>query len=382
MERLPLEGLRVLDLTRLLPGPYATLVLADLGARVDKVEDPAGGDYARQSPPLRGEESAIFYALNRNKRSLALDLKTASGRGVLLRLVERYDVLVESFRPGVMERLGLGWEVLHERNPRLVYCSVTGFGQTGPDRLRAGHDLGYVARAGVLGFGGEAQGAPAMPGVQVADMGGSLWCLVGLLSALYERERTGQGRRVDVSLTEAALASLHLHLGSRLVMGAEGQPLRRGREPLNGGWACYGVYRTQDGRYLAVGALEPKFFTGLCERLGRPELVADAYDAGGGAQRVRAELERLFASQPLAHWLERLAGADVCVEPVLEGDEVLEDAQLRSRGLFAEAEDEQRGLRVVHLLTPLRMGRTPLRPPPALGQHSREILEEAGLTPE
>lgn len=382
MERLPLEGLRVLDLTRLLPGPYATLVLADLGAQVDKVEEPAGGDYTRQSPPLRGEESAIFYALNRNKRSLALDLKAPGGREVLLRLVERYDVLVESFRPGVMERLGLGWEVLRERNPRLVYCAVTGFGQTGPDRLRAGHDLGYVARSGVLGFGGEAQGGPAMPGVQVADIGGSLWCLVGLLSALYERERTGQGRRVDVSMTDGALAYLHLHLGARLVMGAEGQPLRRGREPLNGGWACYGVYRTQDGRYLAVGALEPRFFTGLCERLGRPELVADAYDAGGGAERVRAELERLFASQPLAHWLERLAGADVCVEPVLEGDEVLEDAQLRSRGLFVEAEDEQRGWRVVHLLTPLRMGRTPLRPPPALGQHSREILEEAGLTPE
>ncbi|MFL5358355.1 CaiB/BaiF CoA transferase family protein [Archangium sp.] len=383
MNTLPLSGLKVLDLSRLLPGPYATLVLADLGATVDKVEDPGGGDYIRQMPPLREDESALFYGLNRNKRSLTLDLKSAEGREALLRLASGYDVLVESFRPGVMDKLGVGFSALHARNPRLIYCSISGYGQTGPDRLKAGHDLNYAARAGVLGYGGRADGAPAFPGVQLGDIGGgSLFALVGLLAALHERERTGQGRFVDVSMTDGAVAFLHMHLAARLAMGEHGQPLRRGREALNGGYACYGLYRTRDGRYLAVGALEPKFFAGVCEVLGRPELLADAYDTGEAGERVKAELSRLFAEHPLAYWKERFAGTDVCVEPVLEGDEVLEDPQLRARGLFVDSEDSQRGRKVTHLLTPLRMGETPLRPPPALGQHSQKILSEAGFSPE
>jgi alpha-methylacyl-CoA racemase len=382
MNTLPLSGLKVLDLSRLLPGPYATLVLADLGATVDRVEDPAGGDPLRQMPPLsdRGE-SALYYGLNRNKRSLTLDLKSPAGRDAFLRLVPGYDVLVESFRPGVMDRLGLGWDTLHALHPRLVYCAISGYGQTGPDRLQAGHDLNYVARAGVLGYGGQTDGAPAFPGVQIGDIGGgSLFALVGVLAALHERERTGQGRFVDVSMTDGALAFLHMHLAARLFLGEAAPPLRRGAEVLNGGFAGYGLYRTADGRYLAVGALEPKFFAGVCEVLGRPELLADGYSPGEAGARVKAELTRLFAEHPLAHWTERFAGRDVCVQPVLEGDEVLVDAQLRARGLFARSEDTQRGLTVTHLLTPLRLGETPLRPPPSLGQHSREIFQEAGFS--
>ncbi|HYO56081.1 CaiB/BaiF CoA-transferase family protein [Archangium sp.] len=383
MNTLPLSGLKVLDLSRLLPGPYATLVLADLGATVDKVEDPQGGDYIRQMPPLRDDESALFYGLNRNKRSLTLDLKSPRGREALEKLVRSYDVLVESFRPGVMDKLGVGWSVLRERNPRLIYCAISGYGQTGPDRLKAGHDLNYAARAGVLGYGGQADGAPAFPGVQLGDIGGgSLFALVGILAALHERERTGQGRFVDVSMTDGALAFLHMHLAARLFMGEQGQPLRRGRETLNGGQACYGLYRTRDGRYLSVGALEPKFLAGVCAVLGRPDLLADAYDTGEAGARVKAEFARLFAEHPLAYWKERFAGTDVCVEPVLEGDEVLEDPQLRARGLFVESEDTQRGRSVTHLLTPLRMGETPLRPPPAIGQHSHKILSEAGFSQE
>ncbi|MBF5041268.1 CoA transferase [Aggregicoccus sp. 17bor-14] len=381
---LPLQGLKVLDLTRLLPGPYATLVLADLGAQVDKVEDPQGGDYLRHSPPLQESgESALFYGLNRNKRSLALDLKRPEGRAVLEELAGRYDILVESFRPGVMDKLGLGAEALCARHPRLIYCAISGYGASGPDRLRAGHDINYAARAGVLGYGGEAGGAPAFPGVQLGDIGGgSLFALVGILAALHERERTGRGRFVDVSMTDGALAFLHMHLAGRLALGAEGPALRRGEEVLNGGFAGYGLYRTQDGRYLSVGALEPKFFTGLLETLGCPELLADAYSGGEAGQRVKGELARRFALQPLAHWVERFRPLDLCVEPVLEGDEVLQDAQLRARGLFVEAEDPQRGKQVTHLLTPLRLGETPLRPPPGLGQHSREILREAGVSDE
>ena len=383
MNTLPLSGLKVLDLSRLLPGPYATLVLADLGATVDKVEDPEGGDYIRQMPPLRDEESALFLGLNRNKRSLTLDLKSPEGRAALEKLVRSYDVLVESFRPGVMDKLGVGWTVLREQNPRLIYCAISGYGQTGPDRLKAGHDINYAARAGVLGYGGQAEGAPAFPGVQLGDIGGgSLFALVGLLAALHERERTGQGRFVDVSMTDGSLAFLHMHLAARLMMGEHGQPLRRGREALNGGYACYGLYRTRDDRYLSVGALEPKFLSGVCEVLGRPDLFTDAYDTGEAGARARAEFSRLFAEHPLSHWRERFAGKDLCVEPVLEGDEILEDPQLRARGLFVESEDTQRGRKVTHLLTPLRLGEPPLHPAPTLGQHNHKILVEAGFSPE
>lgn len=378
---LPLSDVRVLDLSRLLPGPYASLILADLGARVDKVEDPAGGDYLRQMPPLLGDESALFFVLNRNKRSLALDLKTQAGASALKRLVKGYDVLMESFRPGVMEKLGLSYESLSAENPSLVYCSISGYGQTGPDRLRAGHDLNYIARSGVLGYGGEAGGGPPLPPVQMADIGGgSLFALVGILTALHERRRTGRGRWVDVAMSEGSLAFLHVHLAARLALGTEGLPLRRGREPLNGGYACYSVYRTADGRYLSVGALEPKFFAAFCDRLGRPDLAAEGYDLETCSARARGEIAALLEQKPLAHWVERFAGSDVCVEPVLEGDEVLNDRQLRSRGVFVEGPGPQEGRPMTHLRTPLRFGELPLRPPPGLGQDGAAILSEAGFS--
>jgi crotonobetainyl-CoA:carnitine CoA-transferase CaiB-like acyl-CoA transferase len=372
---LPLEGLKVLDLSRLLPGPYATLVLADLGATVDKVEDPQGGDYTRHMPPMKDETSALFLALNRNKRSLTLDLKSPQGVAALKQLARQYDVLVESFRPGVMDKLGVGFDALSKENPRLIYCSISGYGTTGPDRLKAGHDLNYIARSGVLAYGGVRGGAPAMPGVQVADIGGgSLFALVGILAALHERQRTGVGRFVDISMTEGSLAFLHMHLGARLMMGAAAGPLERGAEALNGGYPCYGLYRTQDDRWLAVGSLEPKFFGGLCAVLERPELMPGGYDLGEEGQRTRRELETIFASKPLADWVALLRQHDLCIEPVNEGDEVLNDAQLVARGLFVKAGD------VMHLKTPLHFGPLPTRPSPALGQHSDEVLREAGFT--
>ncbi|HLL54966.1 MAG TPA: CaiB/BaiF CoA-transferase family protein, partial [Myxococcaceae bacterium] len=286
--------------------------------------------------------------------------------------------------PGVMDKLGLSYAALSAEHPRLIYCSISGYGQTGPDRLKAGHDLNYMARSGALAYGGERGGAPAHLGVQVADVGGgSLFSLVGMLAALYERERTGQGRYLDISMTEGALAFIHMQLAARLAQGADGAALERGAEPLNGGYACYGLYRTADGRYLSVGSLEPKFFSGLCELLGRPDLFTQGYDThGGGAAEARAELSRIFASQPLAHWVERLRGTDLCVEPVNEGDDVLTDPQLQARGMFVEAKDEQRGISVTHLRTPLNLGPLPVRPPPGLGQHTREVLAEAGFSEE
>jgi alpha-methylacyl-CoA racemase len=378
-----LQGLKVLDLSRLLPGPYASLVLADLGAQVDKVEDPQGGDYLRQMAPRVGEQSAMFAALNRNKRSLALDLKSPAGAAALRRLVRGYDVLIESFRPGVMEKLGLGYPTLCEAHPGLVYCALSGFGQTGPDRLRAGHDIGYLARSGVLGYGGAPDGPPALPGVQVADVGGgSLFAVVGILAALHERSRTGRGRFVDLSMTEGALAFLHMHLGVRLLQAEQGTPLRRGVEALNGGFPCYGVYRTSDGRHLAVGALEPKFFAGFCAALGRPDLLEFAYDTGEGGARAHAEIQEALGARPLAHWIAVFRPLDVCVEPVWEGDEVLADPQLNARGVFVKAHDPTLGREVTHLRSPLRFGDFTLRPAPALGEDGAVILSEAGFSEE
>jgi crotonobetainyl-CoA:carnitine CoA-transferase CaiB-like acyl-CoA transferase len=274
-----------------------------------------------------------------------------------------------------MDKLGLGYETLAKENPRLIYCSISGYGATGPDRLKAGHDLNYIARSGVLAYGGPRGGAPAMPGVQMADIGGgSLFALVGILAALHERARTGVGRFVDISMAEGSLAFLHMHLGARLLMGAEAGPLERGAEALNGGYACYGLYRTQDDRWLAVGSLEPKFFGGLCAVLERPDLLPGGYDTAEEGAKTRRELEAIFSSKPLAHWVESFRQHDLCVEPVNEGDEVLNDPQLVARGLFVKAGD------VMHLKTPLHFGPMPTRPSPSLGADQDVVLREAGFS--
>lgn len=381
---LPLKGVRVLDLSRLLPGPYASMVLADLGADVVKIEEPNGGDYLRHMPPLLpdSDESALFYALNRNKRSLVLDLKSEAGAGALRRLVPRADVLLESFRPGVMDRLGLGFPALSALNPKLIYCAISGFGQSGPDAMKAGHDLTYLARSGVLGYGGQPKGPVALPGGQMADLGGSLFSLVGILAALHERHQSGRGRLIDISMTEASLAFIHMSLGARLASGPGAPPLSRGIEALNGGYACYRAYRTQDGRYLAVGALEPKFLSGVLERLGREELLSACYASGEEGARAHRELEAAFAGRTLSEWLEVFAGTDLCVEPVREGDEVLEDPQLVARGAFLMSRDALRAREVMHVRTPLTPVEEQVEPPPTLGQHSREVLSEAGFSEE
>jgi len=372
-----LDGVRVLDLSRLLPGPYCTLLLGDLGADVVKVEDPDGGDTLRNLPPSAGESSALFHALNRGKRSVALDLKSEQAVEAFRALVKGADVLVESFRPGVMQKLGLGYESLREINARLVYCSLTGYGADSPLRARAGHDLNYVARSGVLAYGGEPGGPLAMPGVQVADVGGALMATISILAALQERARTGLGRFLDISLYESAFAFLHLHLGGRLAMGGQGVPLARG-ETLNGGLACYRVYRTKDGRFLSVAALEPKFWTAFCSAVGRDDLSDAGWAMGEEGARVRGEVEKIVAARTLSEWEAFLAVKDLCCEPVREGDEVLRDAAFPKDSVLS-IPDPHEGREVAHLRTPLRLGEPASRPAPSLGEHTDEVLREAGL---
>jgi len=371
-----LDGIRVIDLSRLLPGPFLTMVLADLGADVVKLEDPKLGDYMRQVPPAKGGISGRFLAVNRGKRSMVLDLKAPAGRDALLRMVAKADVVVETFRPGVMDKLGVGYAQLAAANPGIVVCSISGFGQTGPFVHRAGHDIGYLAIAGVLALGGPAGGAPMMPGVQIADLaGGSLWGATAILAALVGRHRTGKGAHLDISMTEGALALVSAELGN-LDCGAHPT---RGLERLNGGVACYGIYRTKDDRYLAVGALEPKFWIALNEGIGRPPNVGELLDPPEAQARTRAEIAAILATKTAAEWNAILASHDCCVELVTEVDELPDHPLHRAREVFFTIDGGAGVGPVQQVRTPLGTPRSP-RPPPRQGEHTRAVLSEYGFS--
>lgn len=368
---MPLTGTRVLDLTRLLPGAFCTMLLADMGADVIKIEEPREGDYMRWTPPLINGQSALFSALNRNKRSVTINLKSELGRDLLLRLVEEAHVLVEGNRPGVMQRLGLGWEVLHDRNPRLVMCSITGYGQDGPFAARAGHDLNYMATAGALGLNGERGGPPVPLSVQVADIGGGgLQPAVAILGALVGVLTGGEGRWIDASMTDGAVSWLALALAAR----GSGEVVRRGDQRLAGRYACYRVYRCKDGRFFSVAALEPKFWSALCRALGVPELVDLQFVEGPEAEPVHEAMERLFSSRTREEWEKDLAGLDACCEPVLDLDEVAAHPQVAARGLLTNHAGVVEVRPAVRLREEWRR-----REAPGLGEHTAEILAELGL---
>ncbi len=364
---LPLEGLRVLDFSRLLPGPYASLVMADLGADVVKIEAPQGGDYLRFLPPLTGEVSYAFHALNSGKRSLAVDLKHPEGQAVVAALAAEADVVLESFRPGVMDRLGLGYEALRAVNPGVVFCAISGFGQDGPYRDRPGHDLNYAALAGALGLAGPADRPPALPSVQVADMGGAMWSLVGILAALNARDRTGEGAFVDVSMTDGVTGLLTMALAPLLGGGAPAPP--RGTDTLTGGQPCYGVYETRDGGHFSVAPLEPKFWQAFCAAVDKPEWLDRQY----GDPALEADLAALFATRDRDAWAALLEGAGACCHPVLRPQELADHPLHVARG------------NVIRDAAGMARVRVPIRPraaappgaAPALGEHSRDIL--AGL---
>ena len=370
----PLAGLRVLDLTRLLPGPVCTLYLADLGADVIKIEDTGPGDYARSLGNRPGTVSAFFRAVNRNKRSAALNLKHARGRAAFMALATNADAIVESFRPGVVSSLGIDYDAVAAVNPRIVYAAISGYGQDGPRAQAAGHDINYLGYAGVLDQTGARDGPPALCNVQIADLlGGAATAAIGILAALLGAQRTGRGRHVDVAMADGALAHSIFALHA---LDQWGRTLPRGDDLLTGGVPCYGVYGTADGRWLAVGALEDKFWQTLCATIERPDLASGAFALGEAGARVRRELEAVFAAAPLSRWVERFAGIDCCVTPVATLDEALADAQFTARGMVVTRPDGSR-----QYAPPFKLSEhvfTVARDAPAQGQHTVEILREAG----
>lgn len=382
----PLEGIRVLDLTRLFPGGFCTQLLADFGADVIKVEDTGAGDYIRQAPPYYGGEldsgqtaSALYLSLNRNKKSVRIDLKDERGRAAFMKLAEGADVVVEGFRPGVTARLGVDYETLRQANPGLVYCSITGYGQDGPFRDRAGHDINYQAATGILAMTGLKDGQPVLPAVQVGDLGGgALPAAFGILAALFEKQRTGKGQMVDISMTDGALAWLAMVAGRHF---ADGTTPRRGEMELTGGLACYMPYEAADG-WIACGALEPKFWKAFCEGAGHPELVENQFDPPGspGWEKVA----EVFRSRTRDEWKAFNDEYDCCIEPILEVEEALGSDLARERGMVIEF--EQPGIGTVRQVgNPVRLSETPADtsgPAPAIGADTEAVLAEAGMSGE
>src|SRR5437764_8581760 len=387
MTERPLSDVRILDLTRLLPGGFCTLLLADLGAHVIKVEDTGQGDYVRWAPPYYGSDeqtplgtrSAIYLALNRNKRSVRLDLKQEGGRQALLKLVESADVLVESFRPGVLDKLGVGFNVLSQANPALVYCPITGYGQGGPNRDRAGHDMNYLGLNGILGLTGEAGGPPIQSGAQIADLGGGgLMAAVGILAALQESRRSGEGQMVDISMTDGSLSWLVMEAGRYF---GSGEVPERGNIMLSGGIVCYRPYEAADG-WVTCGALEPKFWQAFCRGVGREDLIESQFDKPGSD--AHRQVEEIFRSRTRDEWRAFNDEHDAMIEPILDLDEALESELIRDREMTISYEQPELG-EIRQLGFPIKLSRTPAgidRPAPALGEHTAEVLTEAGYSAE
>ncbi|MHB1043135.1 MAG: CaiB/BaiF CoA transferase family protein [Eubacteriales bacterium] len=371
-----LEGVKVLDLTRLLPGGYATLLLADMGAEILKIEDPWQGDYIRNmGPKLEEGDSAYFCALNRNKKSFKLNLKEREGREVFYNLIKMYDIVIEGFRPGVMDRLDLGYKKLSKLNPALIYCSLSGYGQDGPYRLRPGHDINYISIAGALGLSGKRGESPVLPAVQVADIGGGgLMSAIGVLAACINRQRTGKGLYIDVAMLDGVISWLTMYISDYF---ANGHKPKRGEMQLNGGQACYGVYRTRDGKYVSVGNLENKFWEEFCRVSARPELKDIQFS---GEEKAFDAVQQFFSTKTRDEIVEMFNGVDTCIEPVLELDEVFEHPQVVHRGLISELEFPG-GERVKTVRRPIKF-HGPVEEkdglPPSFGQHTEEVLIQLG----
>lgn len=375
----PLEGLRIIDLTRLLPGPLCTMLMGDYGAEVIKVEDVDAGDPTRFVGTIAEDGSGSFFrALNRNKKSIAVDLKKDQGREILLKLAATADVLVEGFRPGVMQRLGLDYEQVKKINPSIVYASITGYGQEGSLRERAGHDINYCALTGLLDLSAAEGEAPVMPAVQIADIaGGSLMALNGIMFALYRKTKSGIGSYIDVSMTRGLLPWL---IYASSAPSASGGIPRRNSGHITGAYACYNIYQTADHKYMCLGALEPVFWQRFCKAVNKPDWVDRQFDQNKRLELID-EVQKLFNARSRQEWIILFEKADACCEPVLTPEEAAAHLLNRENEFWLNNYDENGVNRPVPGYPLIFSGFAgALRlPPPGLGEHTREILKTAGF---
>jgi crotonobetainyl-CoA:carnitine CoA-transferase CaiB-like acyl-CoA transferase len=379
---LPLEKIRVLDFTMLLPGPWCTLMLADFGAEVIKIEEPTKGDYIRWYPPSIRGISARHLLINRNKKSMTLNLKEQQGRQVLSRLLETADVLVDGFRPGVMARLGFGYKRVSEINPRVIYCSISGYGQDGPYSNLVGHDINYLGIAGILDITGQQDGPPVIPGVQISDIAsGGMMAVIAILIALIARNKTGKGQYLDISMLDGNIAQLYAIAGDYFAAGVS--PKRgeiKGESRVLGGYACYSIYKTRDNKYITVAPLEEKFWATLCEKLGRSDLVGLQFDPKM-QPKIRSDLQDIFVKKTRDEWVREFDGLDVCLGPVNTVEEALSDPQVVSRGMVVEVEHPEIGM-VPQIGIPIKLSESKgeiRKPAPGFGQDTEEILKELGF---
>ena len=373
-----------MDLTRLLPGPYGTMLLGDLGAEVIKIEEPEQGDYARWNPPHISGIGSRHLLLNRNKKSITLNLKMPEGKAILFQMVkDGADVLIEQFRPGVMDRLGLGYKDMATVNPRLIYCSLTGFGQDGPYKNVAGHDINYIGIGGILGTTGLKDGPLTIPGIQIADLvAGGIYAIVGILTALVARQKTGRGQFVDTSMLDGVVSLIP---DQAALFFAEKISPRAGERRLTGGLPQYNVYRTSDGKYLAVGALEEKFWANLCRGIGKPEWAEKIpKEKDGRCEEIKEEMAKIFLAKTQKEWVNLLMEKDTCVTAVNSIEEVFTDPQVLHRKMHVETVHPQAG-RIRQIGIPIKFSETPgevRTPAPEIGEHTEDILKGLGYTEE
>jgi crotonobetainyl-CoA:carnitine CoA-transferase CaiB-like acyl-CoA transferase len=389
---MPLEGISVLDLTRLAPGPYCTMILADLGANVIKIEEPGpptgrraeqAGNLSTVPPPRDGvDRHTPHWALNRNKKTIGLNLKDDEARQIFYQLAERADVVVEEFRPGVARRLGIDYDTLRQRNPRLIYCAITGYGQSGPYRDLVGHDINYISMAGCLGMIGEPGGPPVIPHNIIADFaGGGMQGAIGVLAALMARERTGRGQFVDISMTDSVYSLLVSQLSTYFATGMAPQ---RGETVLDGGTHYYNVYETKDAKWLSIGSIEPWFYANLCKALDREDLLPYEFVEAEQRQILKRTLSDVFKTRTRDDWFEILTRHDICVGKVYDLDETEYDPHLRAREMIVEVDDPEVG-KVKQVGVAVKLSETPgqirfLAAP--LGAHTEQILTSLGLSQE
>lgn len=369
-----LTGIRVLDMSRLLPGPYCTMLLADFGAEVIKIEEPGKGDYSRSFPPFLKDFGYWHLQLNRNKQSVVLDLKSEDGKNIFLELVKTADVVVESYRPGVLKKLGVDYEAAAKVNPKIIYCSLSGYGSKGPLAHKADHDLGYLSLAGVTAMSGEADGAPAIPGVLMADMNAALSAGMSIMIALRHAALTGQGQEIDISLFNVAM---NLMPGAASLFFGSGFVAERGNNWLTGAYANYNIYATADGRYVSVGCLEKKFWRNLCMGLGKEELI-DMIDDESNHPYLKEQLAAAFKQKTMREWEEFFADKDACVTPVLNFKEAVESEQVQANEMVLNVQDDELG-EYQQLGFAMKLSKTPAqlnKRAPRLGEDTEKILAQ------